>query len=349
VGQAIASEGAARNAIELVGICKRFGGTEVVRGVDLACPHGELVVLVGPSGCGKSTLLRLIAGLEEADAGEIRMDGRRVNELPPRARDVAMVFQSYALYPHMTVRQNLGFALAVAHYDKAEIERAVTEVARLLELGELLDRKPAQLSGGQRQRVAMGRAMVRKPKLFLFDEPLSNLDAALRTQMRLEIKRLHQRLETSMVYVTHDQVEAMTLADRICVLQGGRVKQVGTPKEIYERPQSTFVAGFIGTPPINLLPDPAKRDRLVGIRPHAFRPAREGDAFATTVTVEVIEPLGWEANVHVRAGESRAIAQMALREAAALAPGTSHRFGAQAADLHFFDKGSGKRLEGATS
>ena len=240
--------------VVLRGIEKAFGRTPAVRGVDLDAPSGGLTVLLGPSGCGKTTLLRLIAGLEEADAGEIRIGGRRVNALPPRERDVAIVFQSYALYPHMTVFQNLAFALKMGGMDKAAIARRVAEVAKMLQIEDLLDRRPRELSGGQQQRVAMGRAMVRQPKVYLFDEPLSNLDARLRAQMRVEITRLQRELGTTMIYVTHDQVEAMTLADHVVVLDRGRVAQAGPPLDIYNAPANLFVAGFLGSPPMNLYP-----------------------------------------------------------------------------------------------
>ena len=240
--------------VRLTGLEKRFGDTQVLRSTDLAINEGEFIVLVGPSGSGKSTLLRLIAGLEEASAGRIEIGGRDVTHRGPSDRGIAMVFQSYALYPHLSVYDNMAFALRMAKLDKAEIERRVRLAAGILDVGQLLERKPRQLSGGQRQRVAIGRAIVREPDVFLFDEPLSNLDAALRVSMRYEFARLHQQLGTTMIYVTHDQVEAMTLADRIVVLSEGRVEQVGTPLDLYERPDNLFVAGFIGSPRINLLP-----------------------------------------------------------------------------------------------
>ena len=239
--------------VSLANVHKRFGPVEIVKGVDLEIADREFCVFVGPSGCGKSTLLRLIAGLEDISAGSLRIGGRDVTRAPPANRGVAMVFQAYALYPHMTVAENIGFGLRMANRPKDEIARRVAKAAAMLELGPLLARKPAQLSGGQRQRVAIGRAIVREPGVFLFDEPLSNLDAALRVQTRIEISRLHQELGSTMVYVTHDQVEAMTMADRIVVLQGGRVEQVGSPLELYHRPANLFVAGFIGSPKMNLL------------------------------------------------------------------------------------------------
>ena len=235
-------------------VVKRYGTAVVVDGVSLTAHKGEFVVFVGPSGCGKSTLLRMIAGLEEISAGDVSIDGRVVTGVAPADREVAMVFQSYALYPHMSVRDNIGFGLKMAKTPPQQIEATIAEAARILQIGPLLDRKPRQLSGGQRQRVAIGRAIVRKPKLFLFDEPLSNLDAELRTQMRVEIAKLHRALGATMVYVTHDQIEAMTLADRIVVLRAGRVEQIGAPTDLYDRPANTFVAGFIGSPKMNFMP-----------------------------------------------------------------------------------------------
>ena len=240
--------------VRLSGLRKSYGEVEAVRGVDLDIADKEFVVLVGPSGCGKSTILRMIAGLEEITAGEIRIGERVVNELEPKDRDIAMVFQDYALYPHMSVYDNMAFGLQYRNYAKAEIRRRVEEAARILNVAELLDRRPKQLSGGQRQRVAMGRAIVRDPKVFLFDEPLSNLDAKLRVDMRTEIKKLHQRVATTVVYVTHDQVEAMTLADRIVLMRAGVIEQLGTPDEIYNAPASAYAAGFIGSPRMNLVP-----------------------------------------------------------------------------------------------
>ncbi len=239
--------------LRLVGIEKRYGTTRVIDGVDISAQKGEFVVFVGPSGCGKSTLLRMIAGLEDASVGDVFIDGVRVTELEPAKRQVSMVFQSYALFPHMTVRDNIAFGLKMSKVPKPEIERQVAEAARILQMEPLLDRKPRQLSGGQRQRVAIGRAIVRHPKLFLFDEPLSNLDAELRSQMRVEIARLHRDLGVTMIYVTHDQVEAMTLADRIVVLRSGLVEQIGTPTDLYDTPANMFVAGFIGSPKMNFI------------------------------------------------------------------------------------------------
>jgi multiple sugar transport system ATP-binding protein len=240
--------------LELSNVVKRFGSVEVIHGVDLKIRSGEFVVFVGPSGCGKSTLLRMIAGLEAVSGGAIAIDGATMNEVPAAKRGLAMVFQSYALYPHMSVRKNLSFGLETMRAPKAEITQRVAQAAEILQIGELLERKPGQLSGGQRQRVAIGRAIVREPKIFLFDEPLSNLDAELRMQMRVEINKLHRRLGSTMIFVTHDQVEAMTLADRIVVLRAGVIEQVGTPLELYNDPQNLFVAGFIGSPRMNFLP-----------------------------------------------------------------------------------------------
>src|SRR5262245_26282943 len=239
--------------VSLRRIVKRYGTNQVVHGVDLDVGHGEFVVFVGPSGCGKSTLLRMIAGLEDISEGELCIDGQRMNEVPPAKREIAMVFQSYALYPHMTVYKNLAFGLETAGFKRAVIDQRVQHAARLLMIDSLLDRRPKALSGGQRQRVAIGRAIVREPKLFLFDEPLSNLDAELRVQMRVELSKLHADLGATMIYVTHDQVEAMTMADRIIVLRDGRVEQAGTPLELYNRPANRFVAGFIGSPKMNFL------------------------------------------------------------------------------------------------
>ncbi len=304
---------------------KSYGPVEVIKGVDLDIAERELVVFVGPSGCGKSTLLRMIAGLEEITSGELQIDGRRVNEVGPADRGLAMVFQSYALYPHMTVRQNMAFALRLARVPRAERDRKVAEAARILQLEPYLDRKPGQMSGGQRQRVAIGRAIVRNPKVFLFDEPLSNLDAALRGNMRIELSRLHEELAATMVYVTHDQVEAMTMADKIVVMQAGRVEQVGTPLELYHHPANLFVAGFIGSPRMNLLPATvveagpagvevalpggarfavaaeagrAQRGEAVtiGMRPEALRVAPDG---ALHGDVRLVERLGGLTLLHV--------------------------------------------------
>ena len=240
--------------VSLRKVVKRYDDVEAVRGIDLEIADHEFVVLVGPSGCGKSTTLRMIAGLEDITDGDIMIGGDVVNDVPPKDRDIAMVFQNYALYPHMTVAENMSFALRLQRYPKTEIKSRVEEAARMLDISDLIDRKPKQLSGGQRQRVAMGRAIVRHPKVFLFDEPLSNLDAKLRVQMRIEIKKVHQKVRTTTVYVTHDQVEAMTLADRVVVMNKGRIEQIGTPNELYHKPATRFVAGFIGSPAMNFMP-----------------------------------------------------------------------------------------------
>ena len=288
-------------ALELAGISKRFGVVEVLHDIDLSVAHGEFVIFVGPSGCGKSTLLRIIAGLEDASAGQVRIDGATVNTLPPAQRGIAMVFQTYALYPHLTVKGNMELGLRQAGEPRDRIAARVAETSTMLELGPLLDRRPAELSGGQRQRVAIGRAMVREPTLFLFDEPLSNLDAALRVQTRLEIARLHRELDTTMVYVTHDQVEAMTLADRIVVMNGGRIEQIGTPMELYNAPANLFVAGFIGSPQMNFL-DAARMGvagaKTIGVRPeHITVSAEAGDWEGT---VEHAEHLGADTNIYVQ-------------------------------------------------
>jgi multiple sugar transport system ATP-binding protein len=309
-------------SVELRDIRKSYGALEVIHGVSLSIGEGEFIALVGPSGCGKSTLLRMIAGLEEISDGEVLIGGKVVNPLTPRERNIAMVFQSYALYPHMTVAQNMGFNLKLSGLPKPEIDKRVGEAARMLALTELLDRKPNQLSGGQRQRVAMGRAIVRDPAVFLFDEPLSNLDAKLRVQMRTEIKALHQKVATTSIYVTHDQIEAMTLADRIVVLNGGNIEQVGTPLELYRTPANLFVAGFIGSPAMNVLDgtveaadgEPAVRLRdgsairiaperkvrpgqavRIGLRPEHFVAGDKGNAIAGRTLL--VEPTGAQTHV----------------------------------------------------
>ena len=286
-------------ALTLKAVTKSFGTVDVIKGVDLTVQEGEFCVFVGPSGCGKSTLLRIIAGLEDATAGEVAIAGRRVNEVAPAKREIAMVFQSYALYPHLTVRDNMGLALKQAGVSRAEITASVDRAADMLALGPLLDRRPAELSGGQRQRVAIGRAIVRTPKLFLFDEPLSNLDAALRVATRIEIARLHRQLGATMIYVTHDQVEAMTLADRIVVLRAGKVEQVGAPMELYNDPANTFVAGFIGSPQMNFLKAGAlgMRSDTMGVRPEHIAISREAGQIEGTVSH--VEKLGGETLVYV--------------------------------------------------
>jgi multiple sugar transport system ATP-binding protein len=287
-------------ALELRSVTKSFGTTEVIKGVDLTVNDGEFCVFVGPSGCGKSTLLRIIAGLEDATSGDILLDGKRVNDVAPAKRELAMVFQSYALYPHLSVRDNMGLALKQAGQSKATIAAATDKAAGMLSLEPLMDRRPAELSGGQRQRVAIGRAIVRTPKLFLFDEPLSNLDAALRVATRIEIARLHRDLKATMIYVTHDQVEAMTLADRIVVLRAGKVEQVGSPMELYNNPANTFVAGFIGSPQMNFLDAAALgfAPGQIGIRPEHLTISRAGGEFAGEVSH--VEKLGGETLVYVR-------------------------------------------------
>jgi multiple sugar transport system ATP-binding protein len=287
-------------SIQLAGVSKSFGGTTVIQSIDLAIEDGAFVVFVGPSGCGKSTLLRLIAGLETVSAGRILISGEDATDKAPAERGLAMVFQSYALYPHMSVRNNIAFPLRMAKEPKAEIERKVAEAARVLNLGDYLDRKPRQLSGGQRQRVAIGRAIVRQPSAFLFDEPLSNLDAALRVNMRLELSELHQKLKTTMIYVTHDQIEAMTMADKIVVLNRGNIEQVGTPLELYNKPRNLFVAGFIGSPKMNLIGGPAAARygaATIGIRPEHVAVSQEHGEWKGGVAVA--EHLGSDTFVHV--------------------------------------------------
>jgi multiple sugar transport system ATP-binding protein len=351
--------------VGIASVHKHFGTTHVIRGVDVAIADGEFCVLVGPSGCGKSTLLRMIAGLEEIGEGEIRIGDRVVNRVPPKERDVAMVFQNYALYPHMTVRANMSFALMLAKTPKDEITRKVDRAAGILGLGALLDRFPRQLSGGQRQRVAMGRAIVRDPQVFLFDEPLSNLDAKLRVAMRTEIKELHQRLKTTSIYVTHDQIEAMTMADKIVVMRDGIVEQTGAPLELYDRPANTFVAGFIGSPAMNMLagvtrrgatgasvalavgvavPVPVAlddgREVLYGIRPEHL--ALADPASGLPGEVVVVEPTGADTQVVCRVGGQDMIA--VLRERVTCRPGDRIGLKPDASRAHLFDAASGARL-----
>ena len=290
--------------VKLSNVVKKFGRTQVIYGVDVDIADGEFVVLVGPSGCGKSTLLRMIAGLEEISAGQISIGGRVVNDVPPKDRDIAMVFQSYALYPHKSVAENMGFALKIKRLPKSEINEKVKKAAEILDLAHLLDRYPKQLSGGQRQRVAMGRAIVRDPQVFLFDEPLSNLDAKLRVAMRIEITELHQKLGTTMIYVTHDQIEAMTMADKIVVLQAGRIEQVGSPLELYKTPQNLFVAGFIGSPKMNMIggAEATKHNAAtIGIRPEHLTISRSNGPWKGTVGVS--ERLGSDTLLHIRADQ----------------------------------------------
>jgi multiple sugar transport system ATP-binding protein len=332
--------------LELRGVRKTFGAHEVIKGVDLTVEDTEFVVFVGPSGCGKSTLLRMIAGLESITNGDLLIDGVRENDSEPTDRGLAMVFQSYALYPHMTVAENMGFALRVARVPRAERDRAVQEAARILELEALLDRRPKDLSGGQRQRVAIGRAIVRDPKVFLFDEPLSNLDAALRVNMRLELLKLHERLKATMIYVTHDQVEAMTMADKIVVLRAGLVEQIGAPMELYNRPANLFVAGFIGAPQMNFLPPEASEAELpegvatLGVRPEHLRVEPAGaaaDGWRWSGRVELLERLGGQTNVHVLIGPRVSLVAQADGNCA-LAIGEAVALSAEAGALHFFDR-----------
>jgi len=295
------------SSLSLKNINKSFGPVEVLKNINLEVEEGEFVIFVGPSGCGKSTLLRVIAGLEEATSGEVEIAGKRVNNLPPSQRGIAMVFQSYALYPHLTVRDNMSLGLKQAKEPADYIKERVEVAANMLELGSYLDRRPAELSGGQRQRVAIGRAIVRKPKLFLFDEPLSNLDAALRVNTRLEIARLHRELEASMIYVTHDQTEAMTLADKIVVLQDGRVEQIGSPMELYNNPDNRFVAGFLGSPSMNFMAAELlgiENAKTVGLRPEHITLSDSGKLEGE---VSHIEHLGGDTNVYVRLKDSQRI------------------------------------------
>ncbi len=343
---------------------KAFGSTQVIHGVDISIDDGEFVVLVGPSGCGKSTLLRMIAGLENITGGEIRIGERVVNNVPPKERDIAMVFQNYALYPHMTVADNMGFSLKLRNAPRAEIEERVRRAAEILSLTPLLARYPRQLSGGQRQRVAMGRAIVRDPQVFLFDEPLSNLDAKLRVAMRTEIKELHQRLKTTTVYVTHDQIEAMTMADKIVVMHDGLVEQIGTPLDLYDKPDNLFVASFIGSPAMNFLKGkisangnggfegpngvhlplagvPANsqgQSAVYGIRPEHFAIADDG----AEAEIVVVEPTGSETQVFAKLGGEEVVA--VFRERHKFNPGDKIRLKPDAQLVHLFDETTGKRL-----
>lgn len=330
--------------LELRGLGKSFGGEAVVRGVSLRAEDGELLVLVGPSGCGKSTLLRLIAGLETPDAGTVAIDGRVVDQLEPGERDVAMVFQSYALYPHLTVERNVEFPLRMARLPRAEREARVAAALALLGIGELRRRKPAHLSGGQQQRVALARALVRRPKLFLFDEPLSNVDARLRAEMRAELARLHSELGATMIYVTHDQVEAMTLGSRIAVLDRGALQQIGTPLEVFRRPANRFVAGFLGAPPMNLLAGAAAAalgapGMVAGFRPHE---AVLGGPLRARVVL--VEELGSEALVHAETLDGAARFVLATAPEAAPRRGAEIAVGVAPERLHRFDPASGERL-----
>ncbi|WP_395018820.1 ABC transporter ATP-binding protein [Dongia sp.] len=347
--------------VTIRGVKKTFGAVDVIHGVDLDIADGEFVVLVGPSGCGKSTLLRMIAGLETISGGTIQIGERVVNHLPPAQRDIAMVFQNYALYPHMTVADNMAFALKLRKTDQKTVADRVQKAADILGLKPYLARYPRQLSGGQRQRVAMGRAIVRDPQVFLFDEPLSNLDAKLRVQMRTEIKELHQRLKTTTIFVTHDQIEAMTMADRIVVMHDGIIEQIGTPLELYDSPRNLFVAGFIGSPAMNFLKGAAKGDGSIdvggtrlpvagkhtvaegqpvvyGIRPEHLELAQDG----FPAKIAVVEPTGSETMVVVRMGEEEVVAL--FRERHQFAPGQTVHLRPRVEQVHLFDSQSGQRV-----
>ena len=353
--------------VSIQSVKKRFGAVQVLHGVDIEIADGAFTVLVGPSGCGKSTLLRMIAGLEQISGGEIRIGERRVNELPPKERDIAMVFQNYALYPHMTVRENMAFSLMLAKHDKAGAEAKVARAAEILGLAALLDRYPRQLSGGQRQRVAMGRAIVRDPQVFLFDEPLSNLDAKLRVAMRSEIKELHQRLKTTSIYVTHDQIEAMTMADQIVVMRDGRIEQAGRPLELYDHPANTFVAGFIGSPAMNFLPGTLRRRAgalqveladgtqlgapagaqgedgqpvVFGTRPEHLALATAGGGIPSQVVV--VEPTG--ADTFVACRHQGTEMSVVFHERHSFEPGSTIHLRPDLGRAHLFDAGSGRRL-----
>jgi multiple sugar transport system ATP-binding protein len=350
-------------SVELRNVRKSFGRVEVIHGVDISIDDGEFVVLVGPSGCGKSTLLRMIAGLEEISSGEVRIGAAVVNNIPPKARDIAMVFQNYALYPHMTVYDNMGFSMKLAGRSREDIRQRVDVAAKILGLTEYLQRYPRQLSGGQRQRVAMGRAIVRDPQVFLFDEPLSNLDAKLRVQMRTEIKELHLRLKTTSVYVTHDQIEAMTMADKIVVMNGGNVEQIGSPLELYDNPANLFVAGFIGSPAMNFLScrlqqssvpgvqlsngsrlaapacdQPDGREITVGVRPEHVVIDESG----VPAEVIVVEPTGADTQIYCKLSDSDVT--VVSRERHLFKPGAQIRLLTMPGKTYLFDPTSGKRL-----
>ncbi|WP_424927345.1 ABC transporter ATP-binding protein [Amaricoccus tamworthensis] len=350
--------------VKIDNVIKRFGSTQVMHGVSVDIQDGEFVVLVGPSGCGKSTLLRMLAGLEQISDGTISIGGRVVNNVLPKERDIAMVFQSYALYPHKTVFDNIGFPLKMAKRPQAEIEEKVTKAAEVLDLSKYLKRYPKELSGGQRQRVAMGRAIVRDPQVFLFDEPLSNLDAKLRVTMRVEIKELHQRLGTTIVYVTHDQIEAMTMADKIVVMRDGRVEQIGSPLDLYDSPDNVFVAGFIGSPSMNFvhgkvamvegtkqfvsasgltlpLPETAAsegQDVIYGIRPEHIQIGESG----VPMSVVVVEPTGSETQIFAKHGKD--LVDALVKERIMARPGSSLGFIIDPADVHLFDRKTEKRI-----
>ena len=345
--------------INIVDVKKSYGSVPAVKGINLAVADGEFIVLVGPSGCGKSTLLRMIAGLESITEGQVEIAGRNVNKAEPAERDIAMVFQNYALYPHMTVRGNLEYGLKNRGTARAEIDRRVKEAADILEIGPMLNRKPRELSGGQRQRVAMGRAIVREPAAFLFDEPLSNLDAKLRVQMRVEIRRLQRRLKTTSIYVTHDQLEAMTLADRLVVMNGGLVEQVGTPVEVYDRPASLFVAGFIGSPPMNLVPievfNAAEAGRslalpegtdIVGLRPDALLVEKPAEpSIRLNAIVELLEPIGGESHLHVRLGEGQQTIVLTVQGRPDFAEAARIDVFARIDQMHPFNSKTGRRTD----
>ncbi len=360
--------------VSLKKLVKRYGALEIVHGIDLDIADKEFIALVGPSGCGKSTTLRMIAGLEEVSGGTIEIGDTVVNDLPPRDRNISMVFQSYALYPHMTVRENMGFSLKIAKQPQSEIDRRVNEAATILSLEALMDRRPAQLSGGQRQRVAMGRAIVRQPEVFLFDEPLSNLDAKLRTQMRTEIKKLHAKVQSTVIYVTHDQVEAMTLADRIVIMRDGYIEQVGTPDEVFKRPATRFVAGFIGSPPMNIeeatlkggeltfkngdrLPLPSQFTGKVkegekvafGLRPddifptgHGLHSGAESAVYELTLPVAITEPLGNETLVFVEFAGREWVSRMLNPRS--LKSGEQLKMSFDLSQAHLFSVETGKSL-----
>lgn len=355
--------------VNLKDVYKSFGETEVIHGISCDIKDGEFIVILGPSGCGKSTVLRMIAGLEVITDGEIFIDGNVVNRLEPADRDIAMVFQNYALYPHMTVYKNMAYGLKIRRMPKEEIDRRVRNAAEILELSEFLDRKPRQLSGGQRQRVAMGRCIVREPKVFLFDEPLSNLDAKLRVQMRLEIRKLHEDLKITSIYVTHDQVEAMTLGDRLIVMENGHAAQIGSPLEVYETPATRFVAGFIGSPAMNFIevrlssdgtsveipgdvrvplangsePGHGGKEVILGIRPEHFElaEAKEG---VMHFQVDQIELLGADTLVHGHFGEEKTSLTVRLPDVQHFEKSTVLPLTVPSAKLHLFDKNTGKRI-----